>query len=159
MERCSSLSFQTDRAEPVHLDGESGGHRTEERIGLETELRLRLLGDWVKEGDGKMMFWIIFFSVLAVLAAGYFFPFCRLHRDGRNVSEICGMELCAPRSVERGGGSSGEFSLPAFARAAEQGYAIELDIQITKDGRIVVFHDDTMKRMCGNEGKNQRLYV
>ncbi len=40
-----------------------------------------------------------------------------------------------------------------FARAAEQGYAIELDIQITKDGRIVVFHDDTMKRMCGNEGK------
>lgn len=35
MERCSSLSFQTDRAEPVHLDGESGGHRTEERIGLE----------------------------------------------------------------------------------------------------------------------------
>ena len=30
-------------------DGESGGHRTEERIGLETE-RLRLLGDWVKEG-------------------------------------------------------------------------------------------------------------
>ena len=26
-------------------------------------------------------------------------------------------------------------------------------IQITKDGRIVVFHDDTMKRMCGNEGK------
>ena len=49
MERCSSLSFQTDRAEPVHLDGESGGHRTEERIGLETE-RLRLLGDWVKEG-------------------------------------------------------------------------------------------------------------
>lgn len=26
------------------------------------------------------------------------------------MSEICGMELCAPRSVERGGGSSGEFS-------------------------------------------------
>lgn len=49
MERCSSLSIQTDRAEPVHLDGESGGRRMEETIGLETE-RLRLLGDWVKEG-------------------------------------------------------------------------------------------------------------
>ncbi len=49
MERCRSLSLRTDRAEPVHLDGESGGHRTEEMIGLETE-RLRLLGDWVKEG-------------------------------------------------------------------------------------------------------------
>ena len=63
------------------------------------------------------------------------------------MSEICGMELCAPRSVERGGGSSGEVLFRLFARAAEQGYAIELDIQITKDGRIVVFHDDTMKRM------------
>ena len=49
MERCSCLSFRTDRAEPVHLDGESGGHCMEETIGLETE-RLRLLGDWVKEG-------------------------------------------------------------------------------------------------------------
>lgn len=68
------------------------------------------------------------------------------------MSEICGMELCAPRSVERGGGSSGEFS-SGFCPRGEQGYAIELDIQITKDGRIVVFHDDTMKRMCGNEGK------
>lgn len=49
MERCRSLTFTTDRAEPVHLDGESGGHRTEEIVGLETE-RLRLLGDWRKEG-------------------------------------------------------------------------------------------------------------
>lgn len=49
MDRCSSFSLQTDRAEPVHLDGESGGHQRKETVGMEKE-RLRLLGDWGKEG-------------------------------------------------------------------------------------------------------------
>ena len=42
-----------------------------------------------------------------------------------------------------------ENSLPAFARAAEAGYGIELDLQLTKDDRVVVFHDDTLLRGCG----------
>ncbi len=46
-----------------------------------------------------------------------------------------------------------ENSLPAFARAVESGYAIELDVQLTKDNHLVVFHDDTLTRMCGKEGK------
>ena len=37
-----------------------------------------------------------------------------------------------------------ENSLPAFQRAVENGYGAELDVQRTKDGRIVVFHDDSM---------------
>lgn len=41
-----------------------------------------------------------------------------------------------------------ENSLPAFARAVEHNYAIELDVHLTKDGQLVVFHDDTLKRMC-----------
>lgn len=45
-----------------------------------------------------------------------------------------------------------ENSLPAFALAAESGYGIELDIQRTADGVAVVFHDDTLVRMCGVEG-------
>ena len=80
------------------------------------------------------------------------FPFCRLHRDGRNVCNFAEWNY-AHRGLWNAAEGVPENSLPAFARAAEQGYAIELDIQITKDGRIVVFHDDTMKRMCGNEGK------
>ena len=43
-----------------------------------------------------------------------------------------------------------ENSLPAFARAAEAGYGIELDVNLTADGQIVVFHDDTLRRMCGS---------
>ncbi len=42
-----------------------------------------------------------------------------------------------------------ENSLAAFARAAEKGYNIELDIQLTADFEIVVFHDSGLKRMCG----------
>ena len=42
-----------------------------------------------------------------------------------------------------------ENSLPAFQRAVETGYGAELDVQRTKDGQIVVFHDDSMQRACG----------
>ncbi|MBO5416871.1 MAG: glycerophosphodiester phosphodiesterase [Clostridia bacterium] len=50
-----------------------------------------------------------------------------------------------------------ENSLPAFARAAESGFGIELDIQLTKDKRIVVFHDYDLVRMCGAEKKISEL--
>ena len=46
-----------------------------------------------------------------------------------------------------------ENSIPAFQRASEMGYGIETDVQMTKDGVLVVFHDDTLKRMTGAEGK------
>jgi len=42
-----------------------------------------------------------------------------------------------------------ENSLKAFAAAMEKGYGIELDIHLASDGEIVVFHDDTLTRMCG----------
>ena len=44
-----------------------------------------------------------------------------------------------------------ENSLSAFENAARRGYAIELDVRRTKDGAIVVFHDDDLKRMCGSD--------
>ena len=46
-----------------------------------------------------------------------------------------------------------ENSVPAFAKASEMGFGIETDVQMTKDGVLVVFHDDTLKRMTGAEGK------
>lgn len=42
-----------------------------------------------------------------------------------------------------------ENTLPAFAAAVEAGYNIELDVQLTRDGKLVVFHDDNFKRVCG----------
>ena len=46
-----------------------------------------------------------------------------------------------------------ENSLPAFAAAVENGYGMELDIQLSQDGEVVVFHDDTLARMCGIQGR------
>ena len=46
-----------------------------------------------------------------------------------------------------------ENSLKAFGRAVDMGFGIELDLRQTKDGEIVVFHDDTLTRVCGREGK------
>ena len=42
-----------------------------------------------------------------------------------------------------------ENSMPAFYNAVRNGYGIELDVHLTKDGQLVVFHDDNLMRMCG----------
>jgi len=42
-----------------------------------------------------------------------------------------------------------ENSLAAFRRAVDAGYGIELDLQLTRDGKVVVFHDDTLERLFG----------
>ncbi len=44
-----------------------------------------------------------------------------------------------------------ENSLAAFAAAAEKGYGIELDVHLTADGALVVHHDDSLKRMTGQD--------
>ena len=45
-----------------------------------------------------------------------------------------------------------ENSLAAFEKAVDAGYGIEMDVQLTKDNKLVVFHDATLKRVCGVEG-------
>lgn len=45
-----------------------------------------------------------------------------------------------------------ENSIPAFQKAIESGYGIEFDVQLTKDRIPVIFHDDTLKRVCGVGG-------
>lgn len=46
-----------------------------------------------------------------------------------------------------------ENSLLAFKKAIDYGYSIELDINILKDGNVVVFHDENLKRMCKKDIK------
>ncbi len=46
-----------------------------------------------------------------------------------------------------------ENSLGAFENAVKHGFAIELDIQLSKDGEVMVFHDYTLDRVCGVKGK------
>lgn len=44
--------------------------------------------------------------------------------------------------------SAPENSLSSFSNAIAKGYAIELDIRLTKDKKLVVFHDNKTLRMC-----------
>lgn len=44
-----------------------------------------------------------------------------------------------------------ENSMAAFTRALERGIGIELDVQLTADKHVVVFHDPDLVRMCGVE--------
>lgn len=46
-----------------------------------------------------------------------------------------------------------ENSIAAFKAAVDAGYGIELDVQLSKDGQVVVFHDDTLNRVCGVDGR------
>lgn len=46
-----------------------------------------------------------------------------------------------------------ENSSKAFKRAVDAGYGVELDVQYSKDKKLVVFHDATLNRMCGVDKK------
>ena len=46
-----------------------------------------------------------------------------------------------------------ENSMSAFKAAKEMGFGIELDIRLSKDGELVVFHDENLTRMTGKEGQ------
>ncbi|MDY3985512.1 glycerophosphodiester phosphodiesterase family protein [Dysosmobacter sp.] len=50
-----------------------------------------------------------------------------------------------------------ENSLAAFRRAAAAGYGAELDVRLTKDGRLAVIHDSDLTRMCGRSGFVEEL--
>ena len=45
-----------------------------------------------------------------------------------------------------------ENSMAAFRRALERGYGIETDVHLSADGICVLHHDDTLSRICGQEG-------
>ncbi len=46
-----------------------------------------------------------------------------------------------------------ENSTAAFKAAIKHGYAIELDVHLSIDGEVIVFHDETLTRMTGSNGE------
>lgn len=46
-----------------------------------------------------------------------------------------------------------ENTLAAFEAAAARGYAVECDVHLSSDGVPVVFHDEDLQRLTGEEGK------
>jgi len=99
-----------------------------------------------------MKTWAIVLVVFAVLLiVGYVFATGGM--PGREAAKWLTAQPIAHRGQWAEGDARPENSLAAFAEAAQNGYAVELDVQLSSDGAPVVFHDVDLKRMTGESGK------
>lgn len=97
-----------------------------------------------------MTLFLIIFAILIFLASVILFlifPSIKKHPD---LDVLKGM-LIAHRGLHKNSENIPENSLKAFSSAAEQGFAIENDVHLTADGEVVVFHDHSLLRMCGED--------
>lgn len=74
-------------------------------------------------------------------------------RPAKSVRERFARRYYAHRGLYSADQRVPENSLPAFAAAAAAGYGVELDVQLTADKQVVVFHDDTLLRACGADAR------
>ena len=96
------------------------------------------------KGGTGMGWWIAAaLAALAGLAVFLAAPGLRRRKDAKALGAL----PFAHRGLH--GGTIPENSLSAFERAAEAGYGIELDVRMTRDGHLAVFHDDSLLRLCG----------
>ena len=90
----------------------------------------------------------IAFIILGILAALFLIHVFLLTTRRRRAAAEAFMH--APYA-HRGffGGAIPENSLAAFRAAVENGFGIELDVQLSADGEVMVFHDESLLRMTG----------
>ena len=96
----------------------------------------------------NILFPLLFLAALIFLLAALYFLLLipRFH------SPDCGALMgyyYAHRGLHNLKAGIPENSMKAFLLAVEKGYGIELDVQLSADGVPVVFHDNTLTRMCG----------
>ena len=93
-----------------------------------------------------MSIWMILLLIALILFLIYFFLIApRFPRRDMGVMKSVWYAHRGLWNAERP-----ENSLPAFRTAVAGGYGIETDVHLTKDDRLVLFHDDTLQRMCGD---------
>ena len=94
---------------------------------------------------------MLILCILLILCALYLFAIAPGRSTGERRAPFLHRNI-AHRGLYEKDQTIPENSLPAFRRAVEAGYGIELDIHLTADGRLAVFHDDTTDRLCGCSG-------
>lgn len=96
--------------------------------------------------------WIIALTVIAAILAAVAVIYLILIAPSRN-KRI--KQYASVRFAHRGlhGDGRAENSLSAFAAAVEAGFGIELDVRLSSDGVLMVFHDDTLERVTEKEGR------
>ena len=91
-------------------------------------------------------------AVIIILLAAYLFMIFPCIKKPNN-SKIFTSSLYAHRGLHNKNEGIPENTMAAFKRAVDQGYGIELDVHLTKDGKTVITHDNSLKRMCGADIK------
>ncbi len=74
----------------------------------------------------------------------------------KDLSKITGFDY-AHRGLHGNGAS--ENSLTAFRRAKDNGFGVELDVHLLKDGNLAVIHDSDLTRITGQKGKVEDLEI
>lgn len=92
---------------------------------------------------------IIAFLILLIIAVIYISFIIPRLIDGADTSDI--LIDYAHRGLHNK--QFPENSIGAFKNAVAHNYGIELDIQLSKDKVPMVFHDSTLNRVCGVDGK------
>ena len=88
-------------------------------------------------------------ALLASAALIYSVAPGKMPPEAKKMSEAFYGLYCAHRGLYSEDQRVPENSLPAFDAARAAGYGVELDVQLSSDGYVVVFHDDDLKRVCG----------
>lgn len=99
--------------------------------------------------------WVAIGIAIVLLAAYLVMVFPAPAR--KRVREKFANRSYAHRGLHDNAGGPPENSLAAFAAAVENGYGMELDVQLTKDKQLVVFHDLTLLRVCGVDARVRDL--
>lgn len=90
----------------------------------------------------------IILGIIVVLLMAYLLLIMPNLNSQKRVEKLKG-SLYAHRGFHDNKSEAPENSMLAFRKAVELGYGIELDVQLTKDKQVVVFHDYNLKRVCG----------
>ncbi|MBO5939015.1 MAG: glycerophosphodiester phosphodiesterase [Clostridia bacterium] len=99
-----------------------------------------------------MAFWIVLGSLFGLLSLIFLIYLLFLVRP-RTKQPSDARLLCDYAHRGLHGEGVPENSLAAFEKACVAGFGIELDVQLSRDGEVMVFHDYTLIRMTGEEGK------
>ena len=94
----------------------------------------------------------ILLCLLLLIALAYLFCIAPRMLGKPDASALMGVHY-AHRGLHDNETDAPENSIAAFQKAADAGYGIELDVQLTRDRIPVVFHDETLDRVCGVSGK------
>ncbi len=95
------------------------------------------------------MVWL--FLTILILSVLYLFLIAPRMIKKPDYSVLLGVHY-AHRGLFDNGTDAPENSVNAMRKAIKAGYGIEFDVQLSKDDVPVVFHDASLKRMCGVDG-------